>query len=123
MKSMKLSLIVVVCFCTICFAKQNLSYIDIIGRLTDLEHLATLPDAGEKCQQFSSYDRRSKYDQASGKYVQWYANGDGDGFIRKEGEDFVLAEMQGPGVIWRIWSALLKEGHVKISRRQREARS
>jgi len=106
MKSMKLSLIVV-CFCSVCFANQNLTYIDIISRLTDLEHLATLPDAGEKCQQFSSYDRRSKYDQASGKYV-------GDGFVRKEGEDFVLAEMQGPGVIWRIWSALLKEGHVKI---------
>ena len=99
---------------SVSFSAENLTYVDLIDRLTDLEHLATLPDAGEKCQQFSSYDRRSKYDEASGKYVEWYANGDGDGFVRKEGEDFILAEMQGPGVIWRIWSAFLKEGHVKI---------
>ena len=40
----------------------ELTYIDLINRLTDLERLATLPDPGEKCQQWSSYDRASKYD-------------------------------------------------------------
>jgi hypothetical protein len=93
---------------------EKLSYVDLINRLTDLEHLATLPAPGEKCAQWSSYDRRSKYDEATGKHVDWAANGDGNGIIRKEGDDLVFAEMEGPGVIWRIWSALAKEGHVRI---------
>jgi len=93
---------------------ERLTYIDLINRLTDLEQLATLPAPGEKCAQWSSYDRRSKYDEKSGKYIGWSANGDGDGIIRKENGKLVFAEMQGPGVIWRIWSAMAKEGHVKI---------
>ena len=32
--------------------------------LTDLQRLATLPDPGETCKQFSSYDPSSKYDAA-----------------------------------------------------------
>ena len=95
-------------------AEERLTYIDLINRLTDMEHLATLPAPGEKCAQWSSYDRRSKYDEASGKYIDWSANGDGTGIIRKEDGKLVFAEMEGPGVIWRIWSALAKEGHVKI---------
>jgi len=95
-------------------AAEKLTYVDLISRLTDLERLATLPDVGEKCAQWSSYDRRSKYDSASGKYIDWTANGDGDGYIRKEGNRFVFAEIEGPAVIWRIWSALAGEGHVKI---------
>ncbi|UCG59643.1 MAG: DUF2961 domain-containing protein [Phycisphaerales bacterium] len=95
-------------------AGRRLTYIDLVKRLTDLEYVAALPAPGETCQQWSSYDRRSKYDEASGKYVDWSANGDGNGIIRKEGNELVFAEMEGPGVIWRIWSALAKEGHVKI---------
>jgi hypothetical protein len=93
---------------------EKLTYVDLISRLTDLERLATLPVPGEKCQQWSSYDRRSKYDKATGEYVGWFANGDGGGIIRKEGNQSVFAEMEGPGVIWRIWSALAKDGHVRI---------
>ncbi len=95
-------------------AAERLTYVDLVNRLTDMEHLAILPAPGEKCVQWSSYDRRSKYDDASGKYVDWAANGDGTGIIRKEGDELVFAEMEGPGVIWRIWSALAKQGHVKI---------
>jgi len=95
-------------------AGERLTYVDLINRLTDLEHLATLPAPGEKCAQWSSYDRRSEYDRASGKYINWSANGDGTGIIRKENGRLVFAEMEGPGVIWRIWSAQAKEGHVKI---------
>jgi len=95
-------------------AAETLTYVDLVGRLTDMEHLATLPVAGEKCVQWSSYDRRSKYDSASGKYIDWAANGDGDGIIRKEGGRQVFAEIEGPAVIWRIWSALANQGHVKI---------
>lgn len=95
-------------------AAEKLTYVDLINRLTDLEHLAVLPVDGEKCAQWSSWDRASYYDAASGKYVNWDANGDGDGYIRMEGEQQVIAEMEGPGCIWRIWSASAKEGHVKI---------
>ena len=95
-------------------AGTSLSYIDLIDRLADLEQLAVLPDPGEQCAQWSSYDRKSCYDVSTSKYVQWDANGDGDGIIRKEGGKLVLAEMQGPGCIWRIWSADPREGHVRI---------
>ncbi len=95
-------------------AAQKLTYVDLIDRLTDLEYPATLPAPGEQCAQWSSWDRKSKYDEATGRYVRWDANGDGDGFIRREGEQFVFAEMEGPGCIWRIWSAKPEQGHVRI---------
>jgi hypothetical protein len=95
-------------------AGEKWTYLNLVQRLTDLEALAVLPAPGEKCQQWSSYDRASQYDAATGKYVRWDANGDGRGVIRREGEAEVFAEMNGPGVIWRIWSAAAGKGHVKI---------
>jgi hypothetical protein len=95
-------------------ADQELTYPDLVGRLTDLARLATLPDRGETCAQWSSYDRASRYDEKTGKYVAWDANGDGNGVIRTEGDRVVMAEMKGPGCIWRIWSAAPGPGHVKI---------
>lgn len=95
-------------------AQPQLTYPDLVKRLTDLEHLATVPAPGETTKQWSSYDRASKYDAATGKYLHWDANGDNAGIIRKEGDTEVFAEMEGPGCIWRIWSATVKEGHVKI---------
>jgi len=93
---------------------ETLTYVDLVKRLTSLERLATLPEPGEGCAQWSSYDRNSKYDETTGKYVDWAANGDGGGIIRKEGEQLVFAEMEGPGCIWRTWSARPQEGHVRI---------
>lgn len=95
-------------------AATNYTYVDLVKKLTDLEGLSVLPDPGEKCSQWSSYDRASKYDEATGKYINWGANGDSHGIIRTEGEAEVLAEMKGPGVIWRIWSAAPREGHVRV---------
>ena len=95
-------------------AEQGITYVDLVKRLTDLEQLAVTPVPGEQCAQWSSYDRKSKYDAATGKYVGWDANGDNDGVIRKEGDKFVLAEMEGPGCLERIWSATPKNGHVRI---------
>ncbi|MEI7732638.1 MAG: glycoside hydrolase family 172 protein [Verrucomicrobiota bacterium] len=95
-------------------AADQLSYVDLVKRLTDLEQLAVPPLPGELCGQWSSYDRRSRYDEATGKYVGWDANGDGGGLIRKEGDQVVFAEMEGPGCLWRIWSATPKQGRVKI---------
>jgi hypothetical protein len=96
------------------WGQEKLTYVDLVKRLTDLERLAVIPDEGEQCVQWSSYDRGSKYDAAAGKYVNWAANGDGGGIIRKEGDQLVLAEMEGPGCIWRIWSAAPGAGHVRI---------
>jgi hypothetical protein len=95
-------------------APQTLSYVELVHRITDLGYLARLPDAGDQCAQWSSYDRKSRYDSATDKYINWDANGDGGGIIRKEGDKEVMAEMEGPGCIWRIWSALPEAGHVRI---------
>lgn len=106
------ALVFALCSC-VCGA-QSLSYVDLVSRLTDLEILSVLPMAGESCAQWSSYDRASVYDETTGKYLHWDANGDGQGCIRREGDQFVFAEMDGPGCIWRIWSAMPKGGHVRI---------
>ena len=90
------------------------TYKDLIHQLTDLESLALAPKPGVKCAQWSSYDRASRYDEATGEYLGWDANGDGHGIIRREGDKQVFAEIEGPGVIWRIWSAAPQEGRVRI---------
>jgi len=98
-------------------AEEQYRYVDLVHRLTDLEYLATLPKKGEVGAMWSSYDRSSTYDPVTNTYVNWDANGDGfggSGYIRMEGEQKVLAEMTGPGCIWRIWSANPQDGHVKI---------
>lgn len=93
---------------------ERLSYRDLVYRLIDLDHLAQLPPAGEKTAQASSYDRASHYDEATGKYVNWDANGDNAGMVRYEGDTAIMAELEGPGCIWRTWSAQAGDGHVRI---------
>jgi hypothetical protein len=100
--------------CGISQGGQNYTYVDIINQLVDLERLAVLPEEGEKCSQFSSYDRRSRFDSNTGKYIDWQANDDWTGFVRKEGENYVLAEMDCPGIIRRIWTAKPGSGNVKV---------
>src|SRR5699024_9225384 len=63
---------------------------------------------------YTSYDRSSIYNSTTNSYEDWDANNDGEGYIRKEGDEMVVFESEGPGVIWRVWSALAKEGHVNI---------
>jgi hypothetical protein len=109
-----LILVLVLTVCSAVCAGQSFTYVDLVHRLTDLEGLAVLPVQGEICAQWSSYDRASRYDTAAGKYVGWDANGDGNGIIRTEGDTEVAAEIDGPGCIWRIWSANAQNGHVKI---------
>lgn len=94
--------------------QTEMTYRDLINRMLDLEALAVLPQPGERCAQWSSYDRASRYDEAAGRYVNWGANDDGPQFIRREDGGMVLAEMEGPGCIWRIWSARAEKGRVKI---------
>ena len=93
---------------------ETYSYSDLVGQLTDLSRLAKQPEIGEKAALASSYDRRSAYDAASDKYIDWNADADGDGVVRMEGKEAVLADIQGPGCLFRIWAATASEGHVKI---------
>lgn len=93
---------------------ETYTYMDLIKQLTDLESLALAPRAGVRCAQWSSYDRASRYDEATGEYIAWDANGDGHGIVRRENGTQVFAEIEGPGVIWRIWSARPEAGHVRI---------
>ena len=104
----------VTCLCCSAAAQQKLTYPDIVGRLHDLERLAEPPAEGEQSGNFSSCDRGAKYNAQTGQYENWHANWDGGGFIRREGTGIVAAEIEGPGVIWRIWSAAAKEGHIKM---------
>ena len=92
----------------------KLTYQDLVRRVTDLESLAVAPLPGETCSQWSSYDRASKYDAKTDQYIDWGANGDGDGSSAARATSIVMAEMQGPGCIWRIWSAAPRKGHVRI---------
>jgi hypothetical protein len=93
---------------------MHLSYADLVARLTDLERLAEPPLPGERggCQ--SRYDRRSRFNAETGSYEEWDANDDGSGYIRREGDWIVAFEADGPGVIWRVWSALPGTGHIQI---------
>lgn len=101
-----------------CGEKENqiITYESLVNRLTNLETLAKLPKEGEKSEMWSSYDRKSRIDSVTGEFIDWSANNDGlrPQFIRKEGDNEVLAEMTGPGAIVRIWSASPKKGKVNI---------
>lgn len=92
----------------------HLSYRDLIARLTDMRRLATPPLLGERSGTFSSFDRRSRYDASTKQYLDWDANNDGTGFIREEDGGIVVFESDGPGVIWRVWSAFADMGHIQI---------
>src|SRR5262245_11801146 len=64
---------------------------DSLLRLVDLPGLAWL-EPGVTCRQFASTDPDGKGD-------------DHGHFLRRDGDRVVLAEMEGPGVIVRLWSA------------------
>ncbi|MBO0994915.1 glycoside hydrolase family 172 protein [Bacillus sp. SD088] len=92
----------------------SLSYRDLVKKLYDLSALSVPPMVGEKSGSFSSYDRSSKYSEETNLYENWGANDDGSGYIRKEGDSIVALELDGPGVIWRVWSAHPGDGHIRI---------
>lgn len=99
---------------TVVTAAEPLRYADFAARLTDMERLATPVVAGETTGASTSHDRGSIYDAATDSYRNWSANGDGGGHIREEGEDVVMVNLQGPGVLWRVWSAKADRGHIRI---------
>lgn len=95
-------------------APIQFTYRDLAERLYNLEMLAVPPLPGERSGSFSSYDRSSVYNESTGLYENWGANDDGGGYVRKEGESIVALELEGPGVIWRVWSASPEKGHIRL---------
>ena len=95
-------------------AGETFTYREIVSRLTDLERLATPVVPGEKTFASTSHDRNSKYDPKTDTYHNWSSNGDGGGCIRREGDKQVMVDLNGPGVLWRIWTARPYVGHIKI---------
>jgi hypothetical protein len=82
---------------------------DFLYDLIDLNRLPFL-DTGVDCRQFSSYDRRSN-DMDNPE--AWRANGDAGQYISVDGNEGLMAEMDGPGCIVRIWSAN-PQGRIRI---------
>ncbi|MDO8682208.1 MAG: DUF2961 domain-containing protein [Armatimonadota bacterium] len=71
--------------------------------LIDPTQAAILSDS--VCEQVSSYDRTGGNDDGfSGAFS----------YVRKEGENFVIFDSQGPGCVYRIWSANPLNGWVKF---------
>jgi hypothetical protein len=84
----------------------EISLSSLLDDMTNLSAMAEYPDPAYVTKQFSSYDRASKSaDDKEG----WFANGDCGVYLREEDhagrKEFVMADMQGPGAIVRLWSA------------------
>jgi hypothetical protein len=102
-------------YATAAMGGVSYSYVDMIGRLTNLEQLAQLPAVGEISAEWTSRDRASTYNSDSGQYMNWGANNDDSGnFGTQPDGGIVLAQMKGPGCLWRMWTAVAGPGHVKI---------
>lgn len=68
---------------------------------SQLHNLNAAPSPAFTAAQASSYDRASTKPGDD----TWFANGDWGKYLRQEGKEFVMADLQGPGAISRIWSA------------------
>lgn len=92
-----------------------MTYRELLNRLTSLRALTLQAPTGEKSGCQSSYDRSSCYLPEEDRYVSWSANDDGSGCIRRLPDGSIVAfESEGPGVIWRVWSALPQQGHIRV---------
>jgi len=90
--------------------------------MIDMAGLTYFPDPPYRTVQFSSFDHRSNLPGGP----DWFANSDGFGgepipnfeeVIREPGEDgigeYLIAEVQGPGAIVRLWTAAIN-GQIKL---------
>jgi hypothetical protein len=85
----------------------------LLKEMVDRDAAARFPDPAYTCKQFSSYDRKSK---TLDDPQTWFANGDSNQYLRVEEvkptdgnragrTEWVMADMDGPGAVVRIWSA------------------
>ena len=87
-------------------AQENLVDLKrLLPQMTDLTFVTRRPSPSFSAAQASSYDRNAK---TPGNEM-WFANGDAGKFLREEAKagriEYVMADLQGPGAVTRIWSA------------------
>jgi hypothetical protein len=77
----------------------------LLDDMTNLAAMAEFPNPPYVTRQFSSYDRAST---TPADPKTWFANNDHGNYLRVENregrKEHVMADMQGPGAIVRIWS-------------------
>jgi hypothetical protein len=83
----------------------EISMASLLDDMTHLTAMAEFPNPPYVAQQFSSYDRAST---TPSDPKTWFANNDCGNYLRVEDHDgrkeHVMADMQGPGAVTRIWS-------------------
>ncbi len=88
-------------------AQQRFTFEDLLQRLVEPAWLHRSPEVGERCVQWSSFDRASLRGPADP--AAWYANNDRGHYVRAVGreghQEHVLVDATGPGAIARVWSA------------------
>lgn len=97
--------VVALCLCVSGIARaQEISVNSLLPEMVDLSRLTRRAKPSFTAAQASSYDRKSKDPQ-----TDWFANADAGQFIRTEHPagrtEYVMADLQGPGTVTRIWSA------------------
>jgi len=87
-------------------AEEVMDQAYFLRQVVDLDRLCRV-EKGIVSGQASSYDRASRYDEETGEYLDWDANGDSGHYIRVDEEtgEALMADLTGPGCIHRIWSA------------------
>ena len=95
---------------------MHYTYRDIVRRTYDMRYLATEPKPGEGGKQVTSVDPASRYNEETGTYENWGANADMTGYVRVNPENGyrVLADLEGPGYVNRIWIPTYWEGTMNI---------
>ncbi len=83
-----------------------ITFASLLQEIADSSRLAQWPKSEFHSLQASSYNRESTHRDKPG----WFADSDGIGFIRQEGDEFVLMEHEGPGCITKIWTPFFYYG-------------
>ena len=94
---------IILLFISLCAIAQNGAYENELKNLYDISKLSSYRNG--KLYQLSSYDRTGGNDDGfSGKYS----------YIREEGNDLVIADLKGAGVINRIWTPTPSNDTIKF---------
>ena len=94
--------------------QERINYAEFLAQLVHFESLAKLPAGGERQYILAGDDSSTGYYDPAFPNI---GNSSADGtrlFPRKDGDDLVLAEISGPGMITWLWFALPGEGNVRI---------
>ncbi|MEY4511972.1 MAG: hypothetical protein RLZZ450_4094 [Pseudomonadota bacterium] len=78
----------------------TLSWARLLCDTVDLARFTRPPSPAYTARMASSYNRASRQEGGAG----WYANDDSGFYLRDEGDEHVMMEAHGPGVITRLWS-------------------